>query len=342
MGFFGSRDITGIDIGAGSVKFVRMSGNGKHPHLVAAGLVEISPDPAKANSANIDLAYLKSGKKFSRKNIVTLLPGRDLTIRFLMMPKIPLVELREAVRWEAKRHISYPLEAAIVEFLILGERREGMTEKYEVLLVVVERGTVIEHLRPFHEAGIAVSAVDANPLALRNVVRRRDAAEAGNILVVDMGAGKTEINILRSTGLRFSRCLETGGLDMTRAVADRLNIGMQDAEDVKQKVDLVTSSPGDPVADAVKEKLDGILLEIRRSVEYYKSTFRDQGAGMAVLTGGVALTTGIRDYFSQSLDMPVEKDDPFAGLACKESILREVTPLAPRFTAAVGLALRKA
>jgi len=38
----------------------------------------------------------------------------------------------------------------------------------------------------------------------------------------------------------------------------------------------------------------------------------------------------------------VEKDDPFAGLACKESILREVTPLAPRFTAAVGLALRKA
>jgi Tfp pilus assembly PilM family ATPase len=56
----------------------------------------------------------------------------------------------------------------------------------------------------------------------------------------------------------------------------------------------------------------------------------------------VALLPGIKDYVSLSLEGPVEVDAPFAALACTPELLQEFGPLGPRFSTAVGLALRQA
>jgi Tfp pilus assembly PilM family ATPase len=61
-----------------------------------------------------------------------------------------------------------------------------------------------------------------------------------------------------------------------------------------------------------------------------------------LLTGGVSLMQGLKEYFVQSLEGAVELDRPFEGLSLKKNILDEFGPMAPRFSAAVGLALRKA
>jgi type IV pilus assembly protein PilM len=340
MGIFGSDDTTGVDIGAGSVKVVRISGNGKRPRLVSAALLELPADPVSAADIKAGLLRLRSSKKIGRKKIITLIAGKDLTIRSLTLPKMPLNELREAVYWEAKRHISYPLEAAQVEFLVVGEKKEGAADKYDILLVSSEREKVNRHLDPFVRAGIDVSAVDANALALRNVLRLRNAAPEENILVVDIGAGKTEINIFRDGTLRFSRCVESGGLDMTRAVAESLDIGLPEAEELKRSLDV--SDPGDDRAvAAVRLRIDTLLLEIRRSVEYFKSAFREKDVESALLTGGAALMPGIGEYCAHALEHAVEIDRPFDGLKCKKKQLAEFAPLGPRFSAAVGLALRK-
>ena len=342
MGLFGSNIITGIDVGAGSIKAVQIAA-GKRPKLLSASIVELPLEPVP-EAVGEELRHLQDNKKIGRKNVVTQMPGKDITIRSLLLPKMPLAELREAVRWEAKRHISFPLDAALVEYLITGEKHEGMVDKYDILMVAAEQNKVVAHLAPFRDAGIKVSAVDGNALALRNVLRSRERAAEGNILVVDIGFGKTEINIFNEGVLRFSRCLETGGFDMTRMLSESLNIALPDAEALKQKMD-VPAQPAqdqDKGAEVVCSRLDGLLMEIRRSVEYYKTTFREKSVETAVLTGGVSLMRGTVEYFSQSLDFPVELDDPFAGLLCSDALREEFGPFAPRFSAAVGLALRKA
>jgi len=340
MGLF-SNDITGIDIGAGSIKVVRIAKSGKRPRLLSAVLLEFPPDPAQAMSISADLRHLQAGKKIGSSNIVTLMPGKHLTIRSLTLPKMPLSELREAVRWESKRHISYPVDAAQIEYLIVGEKREGAVEKYDLVMVAAERGKVLEHLMPFQEAKIKVSAVDANALSLRNVLRFREIPVDANTLVVDLGAGKTEINIFKGGILRFSRCIESGGLDMTRAIADTLGIGLQEAEDKKRTLNVLTPAGQDKAIEAVQSRLDGLLMEIRRSVEYYKTTFREKNVESMILSGGVSLMQGTAEYCEQSLEHGVEIDRPFDCLSCKKNMLEEFGPIAPRFSAAIGLALRK-
>ncbi len=270
------------------------------------------------------------------------MPGKHLTIRPLTLPKMPLNELREAVRWEAKRHISYPVDSAQIEYLIVGERLEGVVEKYDIVMVAAERAKVLEQIAPFNEAKIKVSAVDANALALRNVLRIREMPVDENTLVVDLGAGKTEINIFKGGMLRFSRCIESGGLDMTRAIAEALGIGFQEAEDKKRALNILMPAEQDQAIAAVQPRVDGLLMEIRRSVEYYKTTFREKNVEGMILSGGVSLMQRAQGlYCAQSLEGTVEIDRPFDGLTCKTRMLDEFGPVAPRFSAAIGLALRK-
>ncbi len=339
MGLFGTNEMTGIDVGAGSIKVVRIK-PGKRPRLSAAGMIEFPPDAAGV-SAGAGLHSLLSEKKIGRQNVITHMPGKDLTIRSLALPKIPLAELREAVRWEAKRHISYPIDTALVEYLISGEKREGAVDKYDILMVAAEVSRIREHLALFEEARIKVAAVDANALALRNVLRIREKKAMTDTLVVDIGAGKTEINIFKEGALRFSRCLETGGSDMTRAVADHLGIGFPDAETLKRSVDVLASTDQDKTLAVLISRLDALLMEIRRSVEYYKTAFRERSVERAIVTGGATQMKGLPEYFSQSLGLPVELLDPFGHLACSDALREEFGPVAPRFSAAVGLALRQ-
>jgi type IV pilus assembly protein PilM len=339
MGLFGSNEITGIDIGAGSIKAVRIR-PGKKPALTAAGMIEFTPG-SEGGAVSTDLRQLVAEKKIGRGNIITQMPGRDLTIRSLSLPKMPLEELREAVRWEAKRHISYALDSALVEYLVLGESKNGAVEKYDILMVAAEKSRIREHLAPFDEARLRVSAVDASALALRNALRlRKEKSEAA--LIVDIGAGKTEINIFRDGNLRFSRCLETGGADITRLIADDMAIDIQAAEELKQKTEVLAPAEEDRVVSVIAPRLDALLMEVRRSIEYYKTTFREKGVDRALLTGGTALMKGLPDYVSQALGLPVEVFDPFGALVLSDAIREEFGPVATRFSAAVGLALRQA
>lgn len=340
MGLFGSNEITGIDAGAGGIKAVRIK-PGSRPKLTAASFIEFSPE-APADAVASGLRSLLSDKKINRKNVFTLMPGKDLTIRSISLPKMPLVELREAVRWEAKRHVSYPLDAAFVEFVIAGERREGagVVDKYDVVLVAAEEAKIKERLQPFDEAGLSVTVIDANALALRNTLLQRNGRNAADILVVDIGAGSMEINIYKEGALRFSRCLETGGNDVTRLIAEHLNIALRDAESAKRHLTLVSASADKTVA-VVAGRIDALLMEIRRSVEYYRTTYREKGVERVVLTGGTVLMKGLPEYFSAALGLPVELWNPFESLEGGEELGRELGPLAPRFSAAVGLALRR-
>lgn len=340
MGLFGPNEITGIDVGAGSIKVVRIARGGKRPKLLSAGLVEFPLEPGQ-EAISSDLRLLLSEKKIGRANIMTQMPEKDLTIRSFSLPKMPLSELGEAVHWEAKRHISYPLDAALVEYLIVGEKQEGMNEKYDIVMVASERAKVVEHLAPLAEANIKVTAVDANALALRNVFHLLEKPVDVNTVVVDIGAGKAEIDIFKGGALRFSRCIENGGLAMTRGVSEALGIGLQEAEEMKRALNVLTSSENDKGVAAIRTILDGLLMEVRRSVDYYKSTFREKSVDSMLLTGGISLMQGIKEYFTQSIEGTVELDQPFEGLSVKKNLAAEFGPISPRFSAAVGLALRK-
>lgn len=128
---------------------------------------------------------------------------------------------------------------------------------------------------------------------------------------------------------------------MTRSVSEVMGISLREAEQMKRTMNVLASSEDDEAIGTIRAMLDGLLMEIRRSVDYYKTTFREQGVDSTLLTGGVSLMQGLKEYFVRSLEGVVELDQPFEGLSMRKKMYDEFRPIAPRFSAAIGLALRK-
>lgn len=333
--------VVGVDIGAGAVKVIRLSHGRNRVTLHSAGLTEIASDhafqPALVSEA---LRKLLSGAGIAPKGLVTAVPGRDATIRYLLLPKMPREELREALRWEAKKHVHFPLEEALLDYLVMREIDDLGTKKYEILLVAVEKETVRAHLEYFRGVG-EVRAMDLSALALAEAFRLNHAVGDDNVMVVDIGAEKMEICLLKQGMLRFARYVPSGGNAITEALQKTdPTMTFSQAETLKRTAEFDFLQGSGERIDALRPTLDRLIVEIQRSLDYYRAQFRERTLQEVVLTGGGSLLKGFREYLATYFDCPVKLDNPFAQIQTGRGIPNLQGDL-PRFSVAVGLALRR-
>jgi type IV pilus assembly protein PilM len=347
--FFGSRDhLIGLDIGHSSIKLVQLRSTHRGLKLAYAGLTELPVAGSSTTDPGVGLALmdlLHRGKLQHEKAAVNFV-GRPPVVRYLLLPKIPQEELKEAVKWEAKKLVPIPIEEMVLDFMVLGEQEDRDVRRLELIIVAAERSEVLVQYNDLKRAGINVSVIDVNPLALLNTVCLNYAADLnGNIVFVDIGAVKTDINIIKQGALRFTRNVQIGGEEITKAIERELRISRDEAEAMKKQRGMVSSETGSAsqgdLKNVIQHVVDRIVLETQRSIDYYRAQFRESEVRKVILMGGTPLLPGFQDYFSSYFGTTVEIDDPFAEIDCDEPSFAELRMVAPRFSASVGLALRK-
>ena len=352
------RHLLGLDIGKSSIKVVQLASTRKGLVLRYAGLTETAVGDQEAGGGAIPIALqdVFRDHQLKRQKIATNFTGRSPMIRYLLLPRMSKDELGEAIRWEAKKLVPLPIEEMALDYLIVGETQERDLKRVEVLLVGAERAAILNQLDSFKRADLQITAMDVNPLALFNTLKlnyRSDLDE--NLVFVDIGASKMDINISKRGILRFTRNVQLGGEDITRAIMNGLQIEREAAEQLKRqkglsgapapkKTEGPTAGPAkdqdERLNEIVKTEVDRMILETQRSMDYYRAQFREGSVKKIVLMGGTGLMPGFQEYFATYFDANVELDDPFAEIICDERTFGEIRLLAPRFSTAVGLALR--
>lgn len=346
MGWLGS-PLIGLDVGHGSIKAVRLASR-RDSSLLYAGLVELASPEMEMSSHRIaaGLASLNEDYRLSRQPAAVCFTQRPLVIHHLTLPAIPDAELQEALRWEAKKHFTCSLEELVVDYLVTGREgggAEGAT--VSVVLVAAERAALMADAEPLRSVGLKVVAIDANPLAWMAAIQRR-APELldGNVALVDLGAGKVDINMVRNGALTLTRRIAGGGHEISNAIARELNVPYGAAELLKRQIGLenpkqaLEKTRADRFAEVIKQEVNRLILEIQRSIEFYRVEYRQTTIQRLLLGGGTALLPGLRGYMASYFEAPIEVDDPFAGLQVSASGFEMVQAQAPRFTAAMGLA----
>jgi hypothetical protein len=88
--------------------------------------------------------------------------------------------------------------------------------------------------------------------------------------------------------------------------------------------------------------LDGLVAEVRRSLEYHATRYPDAAVQHITLIGGGARLKNIDAYFAQSLGIPTTVGNPLAGLTVQAPKLppNYANDMGPLFVVALGLALR--
>jgi type IV pilus assembly protein PilM len=327
----------GIDIGASSVKAVRLQKTRQGMKLLDIGMKEL-PLEEEFRQENIAAALDELIHEKRRPKAVVNFSGKAPLIRYLSLPVMPKGELAEAVKWEAKKLVSIPVEEMVFDFIIAGGKQDQDIKRYEMVMVVAEKGLVKEQWAMMRKTGLEIVAIDVNPLSLLNAVRHNypnDLKEG--LIYIDIGAVKTDITILKGGVLRFTRRLEMGGDQITRRIEQELKLSYDQAEKLKREKGM---SGEEAVQALVKSEVDRFIVEIQRSIDYYRAQFREGVFKKIILMGGGALLGGFSEYFATYFDSNVEIDDPFAEIVGAESATA-VRMMAPRFSTGVGLALRR-
>lgn len=306
----------GIDLGGSSLKIIQLKGK----KVTLATYMDISYEDREDEQRLISLLRgLFKNINIVGKQTAIQFPGNLAFIRSVNFPPMPHAELKEAVKWEVKRQLPYPLEEAVYDYIAVPQE-EGIA----VTFAGGERKSIERYLFPFKEAGLQVTAIDVSPLCL---LRALKPSSLGNTLMLDIGGVSTEINILKAGILRLTRTVELGGAFIREVFLSNGNSPEESERLLREGTQ-----------EELKTALEEFLKEIMRSMDYYQANFKEKTFSEVILTGGVAINPSVKDFFSHTLDMPINLPDPFNGLQLADETIRV---LGPRFSVAIGLGRRR-
>jgi type IV pilus assembly protein PilM len=329
--------VVGLDIGSHSVKLVHLLHGEEKYEVISCQEQEYAmidgAGPTAAAGA-IRKAFGRAGLKPGRgEDVITSVNGAGTAIKQVEFPILTDEELRSSIKWQASKRLPFGPEEAVLDYQVLSRDEEA--KKMTVLLAAVTRAHLAEHLSLVKEAGIDPSIIDLSPLALANALMvTQDLKVNEAVVMLDLGSAKTILSVFSPRELFFTRDISIGGRLMTEGVQRHLNTSFEEAEKIKRE------GSAEQLLEILKEPLDQLIFEIRRSLTYYENRRGQRGFHMLYLAGGGAHLVQLAEHLHASLGVPVEKLNPFKGME-SETSSEKLAEMAPRLALAVGLAARK-
>ena len=322
-------EIIGLDIGSHSIKLVGLKMTSKGPFLTCAGIKEIPPGTDKEDVSHITeiLKGLLIEVGLKSKKVRLTVSGSGVNIRRITIPSMPKAELKEAVSWEIKGHLPFPVETARIDFHILDEFVEEGVKKLDLIVVACPNQLIERTLSIAEGAGLQPTHLDVGPFALWNALLAWDQfKKEEEIALIDLGSVKTGVYLFKDGILQFSREVTPAGADITRAIIEGLGIEgepeilYERGERIKQEVGIPSEGDQESTVDEsinvskisflIRPVLERMTAEIERSLDYYKSQFNVERIDRVLLTGGSANLKNIVSYLGAVLRLPVEHFNP--------------------------------
>ena len=335
---FGSKPIIGLDIGASSIKLAEIKKDKGETQLSRARLIELKPKE-RGNIAEAVSHILKLEKIHSAEAIVSI-SGRSVFCRCIKLPKLTEQKLNQIIKYEAQQQIPFPMDEVIWDYHLLKTSRD--MGQINVALVAVKKD-IVEHLvQELYRTNLDIKTIDVGPYALYNTIDFNNGFE--NVIILDIGAKTTNIIISRE-GKVWTRNLSVAGDDITRTIAEGLNVSFETAEERKKKEGTILAGEGEEhqtqISNLITPVLTDLLTEVSRSIGYYKSQFDGAPFSGLILTGGTSRLKNIGKFFEKNLKLKILPCDFFKKIKPKTNLLKgDLSQYQHRMGAAFGLALR--
>jgi cell division protein FtsA len=264
-----------------------------------------------------------------------------------------VLELAKAVSLPVDREILHILpQEYLIDTMDSIKDPVGMSGRRleaKVHLITMAATTAKNLVNCVHELAIDVEGLVFQALASAIATLDTDEKELG-VAVVDIGAGTTDITVFYDGGVRHSAVIGVGASTVTNDIAVMLQIGMEDAEQIKMKYasakasmsstelefDLPVKNGG--IARKVSEHelsryVEARMIELIQLIgrEIARSDVSNQLTYGLVLTGGGSMLRNLVPLAQEKFNMPVRIGRPknFSGAV-------DIASTAD-FTAAIGL-----
>ena len=355
MGIFSSSStpsFLGVDIGSTSVKIVELRKEAGQAKLLSYGFSD-NKKVLPASWQNDPKYVAEVIKKICNEagitsnTAVSALPTFSVFTSILNLSSVSKKDIDSAVHWEAKKVIPLPLEEMILNWNIISDGtaqlatekdKQATIKNVKVLLTGAPKTLVKKYVDIFKEAKINLLSLETETFSL---VRSLVGNDKSPVMLVEIGAGTTDISIINNGIPILNRSIDVGGIKISRAISDFSNIDLERAEQFK--FDLGASaidSPDSTTPQIISESIAPIVNEIKYALNLFHDKYNLQ-AEKIILSGGSALLPSLVDYLSKVLNIKVIIGDPWARISFPVDLAPLLNEIGPRMSVAIGLAMRE-
>lgn len=354
--------VVGLDLGSRYLKYVALSKTRSGYQLEEYDCVEMRRLPPEMSEEEREKLVAEQVRAFLSSKplrncwITSAISGLNVLFRYHLLPHMPKKDLAEAVPWATRKDLPFPVESALIDYIVLGERKDGNALKLEVAAVATPAAVVDRHLALLRNNHLTPQKVSTVTAALWNLVLQKKKPAAKSVMLVDIGALSTHILFVESGRLLFVREITTAGDEFTEALTSTIyaeghNITLSpgEAEHLKDEYGLPNADddgttdngiPFSQIAVMLRPVVERFVNEIRRSIDYYREKFKAEAIQQILLTGGGARLQNFAEALTKELGVQVGVFDPLQFVNLKkfqndDTLFR----LAPQFAVAAGLAL---
>lgn len=356
MAIFGDKqknNSLGIDVGTKSVRVVELAAKKGLPELKNYG--ELNLDIAtnqsfrnfdknnlnpsidiisKALKAIIDEAEIKA------KKAIFSLPDFSTFFVSFELPPMTKKELQTAVGFEARKYIPLPMNDVALDWQCIS--KDSTKENNKILLMAIPRVLVDQYKTIAENVGLQLTSLEAEAWGLKRcLIKSGDPTTC----IVEIGYQSTIVSVVDNGFVKTSYSFDTAGKDLTEKLAEDLEIGIKEAEEIKKENGLINNERDD-VAQILAPVIGIITKRIKKVVIDFQNLERIKIKRM-ILAGGTSRMPGIVEYFKNIFDeddfseIEISLGSAFSAVNYPPFLSKKIEDINPTFAISLGEALKK-
>jgi type IV pilus assembly protein PilM len=345
---FAKKDhLVGLDIGSKTLKLCEVFETRKDGFVLNKfgmiplpnGAIEdgVIKDPETVSEA---IRELFNVQKVREKNVAISIGGYSVIVKKIQLQNMTDAEIQDTIHFEAEQYIPFDINDVNLDFHVLGENPVAVN-KLDVILVAAKKELVSEYVDLIELSGLRPCVVDIDAFALQNIYEVNYDTKEGVVALIDIGASKTSLNIVKEGISLFTRDVSLGCNQINLKISNKVDCTPEEAETIKisGKSDKITPQE---ISDIVTLVIGDWCLEIRRAIDFFYSTYPDDQLRKILISGGGANIKDFQHILASETASDVEVINPFANFSIDKrldpSFLKKVSTQA---AICMGLAIRR-
>jgi len=342
------RSILGIDITSAAVKILEITRSGDDFTVECYGRENL---PLNALDGNVikdvdavasTIKQLCDRLRFTSKNVALAVPDSAVISKIVQINDgLNDEEMEELVVIEADKFIPYPIDEINLDFQVIGHSIKN-SALLDVLIVASRAENVNSRTEAVSRAGLEAVVVDVESFAVeRTVLQLAKELPAFTqekiVAIIDIGANYTHLFVLHGMRLVFSREEKFGGMLLIEAIAEHYKMTHEQVIVAKEQNTL----PADYEKELLEPFKEMILLQIKRTLQFFYSSSQHGFVDHILLAGGLARQPGLATLIEEQLGATTTVANPFSKMVIGKKVnLDAINNDAPSLMVACGLALR--
>ncbi|HUV51238.1 MAG TPA: type IV pilus assembly protein PilM [Anaerolineae bacterium] len=347
MLFRKTSNLVGLDIGSRVLKASEIVETKSGHSLQHFGMLDMAYGAIEegvikdADKVAASIRKLFNENDFKTQDVAISIGGLSVIVKKISVQTMTEDQLQKSINSEAEQYIPFAISDVNLDYQILGEA-ENNPNQMDVLLVAVKKEVVDSYVNLIEMAGLNPCVIDIDAFALQNIFELNYALEDEGIALIDIGASKTSLNILKGNSFLFTRDVTLGCSMINRKIVSLIDCSYEEAEQLKYGEQPDRISPDD-VKEIILSVVDDWCDEIRHALDFFYSAYPDNKIKRIMLSGGGSYIKEFRELLAVETLSEVEIINPFKNIQINKKSLdiSYLERIAPQAAISMGLAIRK-